>query len=164
MAENIALTITGAALGLIQGDSSVTSLNRANTIEVISLSHAVRANFERATGLATGRRYYEPIEFRKRLDKSTPRLREALVRNDSVSGTFKWFRPNPNGDGTTQHFLTVTFGGGRITSAVMRLPDTLNPATATLAPYEDVTLVFNTIEWSWLPGGITALDEWNASR
>ncbi|MES3033305.1 MAG: type VI secretion system tube protein TssD [Gemmatimonadota bacterium] len=164
MATNISLTITGAALGQILGDSSVTTLERANTIEVTSLSHGLRANFERATGLATGRRYYEPIEFRKNLDRSTPRLREALIRNDTMSGTFRWFRPNPNGDGTTQHFLTITFGGGRITSAEMKLPDTLDPDSATLPAYEIVTLVFNSITWDWLPGGISANDEWNASR
>ena len=164
MAETISLTITGAAIGLIQGDSTVTSMSRANSIEVLSLTHALRASFERGTGLATGRRFYEPIEFRKRLDKSTPLLRRALVQNDSVSGTFRWFRPNPNGNGTTQHFLTVAFSGGRITSAVMKLPDTLDPGTANLAPYEDVTLVFNSIQWDWLPDSISAQDDWNASR
>jgi type VI secretion system secreted protein Hcp len=162
MAENIHLTLTGAALGAIQGDSTVSSLGRENTIEIVSFTHALRGQFERASGRATGRRFYEPITFTKRLDRSTPRLRDALIRNDPLSGTFKWFRPSPTGDGTTQQFLTITFSDARITSAVMRLPNTLDAATAPLPPLEDVSLVFNAIEWEWTPGGISVSDEWEA--
>jgi type VI secretion system secreted protein Hcp len=162
MAENIHLTLTSHVQGVIEGDSTLTSLGRANTIEIVSFTHALRGRFERSSGLASGRRYYEPISFTKRLDKSTPKLREALTRNETLSGRFEWFRPNPSGDGSTQQFLTITFSGARLTAVVMRLADTLIPATAGLPPLEDVSMVFNTIEWQWIPGGIVAQDAWES--
>jgi type VI protein secretion system component Hcp len=46
----------------------------------------------------------------------------------------------------------------------MHLPDTTRADTMSLPPYEEVDLVFTTIEWDWKPGGVVASDEWIASR
>jgi type VI secretion system secreted protein Hcp len=163
MAETISLTLSGARQGNIAGDNTQTSLSRANTIEVLSFTQSLRSAFDRASGRATGRRFYEPIAFTKQIDKSTPLLRSALITNEAVSGTFRWFRPDPSGNGTTQHFLTITFSGARLTTAKLVLPDTLTPDTANLPPMEVVEMVFDTIEWTYLIGNITMNDTWDSS-
>ena len=157
MAESISLTLSANGTN-IPGDSSVSSLDRANTIEVVSLEQELFRPFDRATLQPTGRRVYAPIKFSKRLDRSTPLLRKALVQNEIVAGNFRWFRPNPVGDGTSERFFTITFTEGRITRCTLRLPDTLNAATANLAPLEDIEMTFGTLVWTWSSGGVEFTD------
>ena len=163
MADTISLRLTGRSDALIPGDNSQTTLERANTIEVLSFSQASRITFSRATGLATGRRFHDPIVFTKRIDRATPRLREALIRNETVNGAFRWFRPNPSGDGTTEQFFTITFSGGRITGTTALLPNTLDAASAALPPMEEIQMIFNGIVWTHHSGGIETTDSWTST-
>lgn len=160
MAESISLTLSANGTN-IPGDSLVTSLDRANTLEVLSLDQNVSRAFDRATLQATGRRIYAPLRFTKRLDRATPLLRKALINNEVVTGNFRWFRPNPSGDGSTQHFMTLRFTQGRITKCVLRLPDTLSADTSTLPPMEDIEMTAGTWTWTWVPGSIEFEDTVN---
>ncbi len=73
-----------------------------------------------------------------------------------VDATFKFFRPNPTGDGTTEQFYTVAFKKGRIASIKQVVPDTIVPASSTEPPLEEVTFVFHTIGWTYTNGGVDA--------
>lgn len=162
MAQTIALTLTSNGDD-VPGDSTVTSMSRADTIEVLSLEQALSKTFDRATLLATGRRIYTPLKFTKRLDRSTPLLRQALVENRVVAGAFRWYRPNPDASGTTEQFFTLAFTAGRITKCTLRLPDTLDPALVLLPPLEDVELTFSTITWTWTSGSVEFEDSLSTS-
>ena len=162
MADTIALTLTANGDD-IEGDSPITSMDRADTIEVLSLEQQLSTAFDRATLQATGRRIYAPIRFTKRLDRATPLLRQALVQNQVVAGSFRWFRPNPGGTGTLQHCLTLDFTEGRITKCVLRLPDTLDATAAALPLLEEVELTFTTITWTWVPSGTAFEDTWGSN-
>ena len=96
------------------------------------------------------------------LDKSTPLLSKALTRNEVIEGIFKFFRPNPTGDGTTQHFFTIEIKGGRVASQRQWVPDTITPASSTEPPLEEVSFVFHDIVWTYEDGGVTHQDTWNA--
>lgn len=161
MADSIALKLTSNGTE-IPGDNPNTSLERANTIEVLSFSQPSRRAFEHATGRATARRYYEPITFTKRIDRASPLLRKALTENALVTAKFMWYRRNPNGDGTTQKFFTLAVADGRISSADARLMNTLDPALAGLPPLEEIQLTFNKISWTFEIGGISHQDDWEA--
>ncbi len=162
MADNISLTLSANGTN-IPGDSLVTSLERANTLEVLSLEQNVSRAFDRATLLATGRRVYAPIRFTKRLDRATPLLRKALINNEVIEGNFRWFRPSPAADGSTQHFMTLSFTQGRITKCVLRLPDTLGADTATLPALEEIEMTAGTWTWTWVPGSIEFQDTVNVA-
>lgn len=142
----------------IQGEPTLVTLGRANSIECIYFEDAVATSRQAGTGLATGRRTYEPIVFRKRIDKSTPLLAKSLANNEVVTGAFRFFRPNPVGDGTTEQFFTVEFGGGRIASIKRIAPIKLEPATMNQPVYEEVSIVFQTITWTYVNGGVTFTD------
>lgn len=153
MAESISLTLTSNGSD-IPGDNTQSSLDRADTIEVLSLEQPMFVNFDRSTYRPSSRRVYAPIKFSKRMDRATPLLRQALNHNETVSGSFRWFRPNPAGDGTIEHFFTLAFSGGRITRCTLTLPDVMQVDTASLPPLETVELVFETVTWTWEPSGI----------
>ena len=107
---------------------------------------------------------HAPIRIVKRIDKSSPLIAKALVENQVIEGAFKFFRPNPNGDGTTEQFYTVTIKQGRIASLNQYVPDTIVPATSTEPPLEEVAFVFHTISWTYTNGGVTHEDSWSANR
>jgi len=86
----------------IKGQSTQTSLNREGSIECLYFEQSIKTARESGSGMATGRRQYEPLLIRKRIDKSSPLISKSLCNNEVIEGTFKFFRPNPTGDGTTE--------------------------------------------------------------
>lgn len=159
MAETVHLSLKANGTD-IQGESSQTSLGRENTIECVYFEDAVRTAREKGSGMATGRRTYEPLTIRKRIDKSSPLLAKALCDNEKIEGTFKFFRPNPAGDGTTEQFFTVEIFDGRIASIKRIVPDTIDPASSSEPPLEEVAFVFHTIRWCYEPDGVEHQDSW----
>lgn len=147
----------------VNGESTVTSLGRENSIECMDLEHEVTSARDAASGLAVGRRQYSPLKIRKRIDKASPLIMKAMTKNEAIEGKFKFFRPNPAGDGTTEHFFTIEITGGRIHSHKFFLPDTDEPGSSTLAPMEEVYFVFHQITWTYEPTGATHTDSWSAN-
>lgn len=144
----------------IQGDSEQTSLGRENSIECLSFADSVRTARELGSGMATGRRAYEPIVVTKRIDRSSPLLAKALCNNEVIEGTFKFYRPSPTGDGTTEQFFTVHVGEARIAHIKRVNPDVFDPARANLPPSEEIGFVFHTIRWTYEPDGVEHEDHW----
>jgi type VI secretion system secreted protein Hcp len=163
MAETVHLYLKANGTD-IKGASSQESLGRKDSIECVYYEQAVKTARESGSGMATGRRQYEPLLFRKRIDKSSPLLAKALVENARIDAKFKFFRPNPNGDGTTEQFYTVEIKQGRLASQKQIVPDTIVPATSTEPPLEEVSIVFHTISWTYTNGGITHEDTWDQNR
>jgi type VI secretion system secreted protein Hcp len=163
MAETVHLYLKASGAD-IKGDSTQTSLGREGSIECVYYEQAVKTAREAGSGMATGRRQYEPLLIRKRIDKSSPLLCKALVENQVIEAKFKFFRPNPTGDGTTEQFYTVEIKQGRIASQKQIVPDTIVPATATDPALEEITFVFHTISWTYTNGGVTHEDTWSANR
>ena len=144
----------------IDGQPSQTSLGRADSIECLSFESSVITARERGSGMATGRRQHNPLLIRKRIDKSTPLISKALCNNEVIEGVFKFFRPNPAGDGTTQQFFTIEIAEGRVASQKYWSPNTIEPASTQEPPQEEVSFVFHTITWTYVDGGVTHSDNW----
>ncbi len=148
----------------IKGESTQTSLGREGSIECVVYDQGVQTAREAATGMVTGRRQYAPLRIVKRIDKASPLLMKALTSNEKIDGVFKFFRPNPAGDGTTEQFYTVEVKEGHIASVKQFVLDTLDPSQCGKAPLEEVTLVFKTIKWTYMNGGVTHEDSWAGNK
>jgi type VI secretion system secreted protein Hcp len=144
----------------IQGDSSTTSLGRENSIECVYLETGVETAREKGTGMATGRRVHKPLKIRKRIDKATPLIAKALCNNEVIEAVFKFFRPNPAGDGTTEQFYTISIAEGRVAGITQVSPDSTDPAASTSPEIEEVSFVFHTITWAYVPSGAEHVDNW----
>ena len=55
----------------------------------------------------------QSVKILKRIDKSSPQLANALCANQVIDATFKFFRPNPTGDGTIVEDTTSIYRGDR---------------------------------------------------
>ena len=111
--------------------------------------------------MATGRRTHGPIVIRKRIDRATPLLAKALVQNEVEAGTFRFYRTGD--DGTEQHFFTIDFQQGRVSSQTTYSSDNVAAAgVAGSSPFmEEVRFVYRRISWTYEPGGITFEDSWS---
>ena len=135
------------------------------SIACVSLNSPARVVIDQRTGFATGKRFYDGISIRKTIDSATPLLAKALTNNEVIEGEFRFFRPNPSGDGTTEHFFTIELQGGRVAALEQVSPDGYSNESGQpppVAPFDDVTFVFQTITWRYEPTGIEHTDTWNA--
>lgn len=138
------------------GESTQVSLGREGSIECLS--------FEQSAVGGDKNRQYSPVKCVKRVDKSSPILIKALVERKPLDAQFKFFRPNPTGDGTTQQFFTIELKQARITSYRIIVPDTFNPATSNTPPLEEILLTFSAASWTYTDGNITFSDGMGATQ
>ncbi len=165
MAETIHLKLKLEKQGEVKGESSQESLGRKDTIECIYYEHAVTTAREANTNVLSGRRQHAPILIRKHIDKSSPMLLQGLTTNEKVSeGVFKFYRPNPTGDGTTEQYYTVSIKNANIASVRQISPDTKDKNEVHSAPLEEVTFVFQDIEWRHETGKTSAADSWKEGK
>jgi type VI secretion system secreted protein Hcp len=160
MAGFVYLKLKGAKQGDIKGSSAEHTLEREDSIECTSFSLPIVSPRDRATGLASGRRYYEPIRFVKNFDKATPCIASAIVMNEMIErAEFKFFDVV---NGTEALIYTILAENGAISAHRQFVSDTLDPASASRPPQEEVSLVFKSITGTWADGPVSWHDTWGA--
>src|SRR5512145_359627 len=122
----------------IKGESTQTSLGREGSIECIFYEQGVTSAREAGTNMVTGRRQFTPLKIVKRIDRSSPLLVKALANNEKIDAVFKFYRPNPSGDGTTEQFYSVELKEGNISQVKQTVPTTIDPHTSGAPPQEEV--------------------------
>ena len=156
MTVHLTLTANGEA---VEGESTQTTLDRENTIECFSFEYGVQSASEAFSGAPSGDRNYEPIRIVKRIDKSTPLLWKALCQNESIEAAFKFFRPNPTGDGTIEHFYTVEITGARVAAVDLSSPDAMIGSNE--PPTEAISFVFNNLTQTYETTGAAHQDNFS---
>jgi type VI secretion system secreted protein Hcp len=162
-AETVHLTLTGVTQGWIQGESIQTSLGRQNTIEAVGYTHMLVTEPNPDTGIAGKVRDHFPVTILKRIDKSSPRLFKAWCTHEELEGIFKFYRPNPNGDGTTEQFYIVVLRGAFISGIRQEVLNCLEPATSNLPPVERISFTYGDIRETWVSDSFTYGDEWHTN-
>ncbi len=148
----------------IKGESTQESLGRKDSIECVAYDEGVKSARESGTGMLTGRRQYDPLKIVKRIDSASPLIFKALTSNERIDAVFKFFRPNPTGDGTTEQFYTVEIKNGNVASVHDIVHNTLDKTLVDHPPLEEVAFVFQDIKWTYMKGGITHEDKWKDSK
>ncbi len=156
-AETVHLYLTANGV-VIQGDSSQVSLGRENSIECVEFTHAIQASIDPRSGLTTSERTFAPIVIRKRIDRSTPLLYKAMANREDIRAMFKFFRPNPTGDGTTEQFYTIQLRECRISRIQEFVPDCIDPTSSNYPPQEDVEFVYRYVVRTYVPTGVSFED------
>jgi type VI secretion system secreted protein Hcp len=159
MAKNIYLELTANGVA-VEGEPGSPPVSRENDIECLSLQWGVALSLAAGSTTATGRRKYAPIVIRKRIDKATPAIVQALVGNESITGVFRFFRPDAGG--VDEHFFTIEIHEARVSSVKHVSPETFNPATSDLPEIDEVSFVFERIVWSYVTLGIEFEDRLGA--
>jgi type VI secretion system secreted protein Hcp len=159
MALNAYLNLKGQKSGDIKG--SVTQKGREGKIMVIAVSHEIVSPRDPASGLPTGKRMHKPMVITKELDKASPLLYNVLVNNENITEwQLQFWQPSATG-AEKQHF-TIKLTNANIASIAMRLPNNKHPDLMKFETYEEIAFTYQKIEWTWMDGGITAEDNWEA--
>lgn len=164
MALNAYLKLKGQKSGEIKG--SVTQKGREGKIMVIAASHDLMSPRDPASGLPTGKRMHKPFVITKELDKSSPLLYRVFATNENLAEwELQFWTPALHaaaGAGSeTQHY-TVKLINANIASIDFRMDNNKHLDLMKFAEYEEVAFTYQTIEWTWNDGGITARDDWEA--
>ena len=161
MALNAYLKMKGQKSGQVKG--SVTQKGRADTIMVVAYSHEVVSPRDAASGLPTGKRMHKPITITKEIDKASPILYNILVNNELITEfELDFWRPSPSGSGAEVHFYTVKLTNASICQMHEYMLDNKVPENMKFPPMETVSFTYQKIEWTWVDGGVTANDDWEA--
>ena len=159
MALNAYLKLKGEKQGAING--SVTQKGRENKIMVIAVSHEILSPRDPASGLPTGKRMHKPFVITKELDKASPLLYNVLVNNENITEwELQFWQPSATG-AEKQHY-TVKLTNANIAAIHFRMLNNKNPELTRYAEYEELAFTYQKIEWTWMDGGITAMDDWES--
>jgi type VI secretion system secreted protein Hcp len=159
MALNAYLTTEGEKQGKIKG--SVTQKGREDSIMVIAVKHEVESPRDAASGLPTGKRQHKPFVITKELDKSSPLLMNALCNNENLKAWELQFW-QPSATGVEKQHYTVKLTNANIAFIRLIMLNNKDPLLTRYAEYEEVAFTYQKIEWIWVDGGITALDDWES--
>ena len=160
-AETFFMKLTGKLQGDIEGD--VVQRGKEGSIQVLTMTHEIVSLRDAASGLPTGKRQHKPIVVRIPVDKSFPKLYQALVTNESLSSVeIKSFDApsGRSGAAAQKHAWTLT-----LTNASIAGISSLTQAGAKPNDKDqllEVSFTYQKIEWTWVNGGITATDDWEA--
>ncbi len=113
-------------------------------IDVTAVSHEIVSPRDAASGLPTGKRQHKPITITTEWGASTPLFINALVSNENLTSVLIGLLRNGN------QVATI-----KLTNANVAQYDQ-HGGSVTFA------LTYQKIEWTWVDGGITAQDDWEA--
>jgi len=111
---------------------------------VTAVSHEIVSPRDPASGLPTGKRQHKPISITMEWGATTPLLLNALVNNENLTSVLI---------GLLRNGQTVA---------------TIKLTNASAAQYDEhgdtvtVAFTYQKIEWTWVDGGVTAEDDWEA--
>ena len=126
-------------------------------IALLEVRHTIVSPRDTATGLASGKRRHAPVTVVKEVDRTSPRLMAALVRN-AVHPLWK-----------LEFFATDRFGRRAVAYTVeLRhvhvVEVALTTADSTGLPREAVSSVYEAITWTWAEGRQSASDDWTVAQ
>ena len=154
------LKLRGQHQGEIIG--SVTERGKEHTIAVIAVNHAIVSPRDPASGLPTGKRMHSPLVIVTHIDRATPQLYNSAVTNENLP-TVELDYWKTALDGTQSIYFKIELTNANISSIKQtNLNSQDDPSVNQYGEYEEIAFTYQKITWTWVDGGITAEDDWEA--
>ncbi|AOJ73472.1 MULTISPECIES: Hcp family type VI secretion system effector [Burkholderia] len=155
------LTLEGQTQGNIEG--SVDIQGHEGKILIQAVEHTIEIPKSPQTGLPTGKRIHGPMTLTKEIDKSSPKLSQALASGEQMkSVALEFYRILK--EGKEEHYYTVKLENAILTSIRSWTPNCLVLDNKQLGHMEDVSFTYEKITWTYVPDGIEAEDSWRAPK
>jgi len=154
------MKITGNTQGEIAGPCEKQGMQGA--IEIFSFDHLVQIPRSEDTGLPVWPRLHSNIKVSKEIDKSTPKLYQALCTGELLQEVdFAWIHGTDIG--SEEKYYTVRIEQALITGIRPWAPNRLDPDNTVYRYLEEVLFAYEKITWTWVPDGIEYVDYWTKS-
>lgn len=155
------LSLTGKNQGKIEGSCDIKG--REGTILVYALDHNIEIPRDTHSGLPTGKRIHLPMTVTKEVDKSSPKLYQALTSGEQLSDVLlDFYRISPTG--TEEKYFTTKLQNAIIVAMSPYYPETFVSSNEPYKHMEKVSFTYEKVIWTWHPDGIEAEDSWKAPR
>lgn len=136
--------------------------SREDTSDVFEIEHHLHQPVDPTTGVATGVRVHSPMRIVKVVDKATPGFHKALCTGQNLkSVVLDFYRIDP-GSRSEVKYYTITLTNARIVDVQPYMPMSFVPTNESYRHMEQVSFVYEKIEWSWLPDSAVEMDQWRA--
>jgi type VI secretion system secreted protein Hcp len=135
---------------------------REATSDIFEIEHHVHQPVEPTTGQASGVRVHSPMRVVKLIDKATPGFHKALCTGQNLKEVvLDAYRIDPD---TRQEkkYYTITMRNARIVDMRPYMPMSFLPQNETYRHMEQVSFVYESIEWNWLPDSVVEQDKWRS--
>jgi type VI secretion system secreted protein Hcp len=133
-----------AADGTVSVVGAKQGLFSTTPITITGVSHEIVSPRDPASGLPTGKRQHKPFTITKQLDKTTPLFLNALVNNENL----------------TSVLIGLLRNGQQV--ATIKLTNASIAGYTANGENEHWSFTYQKIEWTWLDGGISTTDDWEA--
>lgn len=133
VSQSMNVSVTGQKQG---------SFGRA--IPVIAVSHEIVSPRDAASGLPTGKRQHKPISVTVQFGPATPKFVNALVTNENLTSV-----------------LIGLLRNGKL-AATIKLTNASVSHFVQTDQNVQFEMTYQKITWTWVAGGITAEDDWEA--
>ena len=155
------LSITGNTQGKIEGSCAIEG--HAGTILVQAELNDVKIPRSPQTGLPSGKRVHEPFTITKELDKSSPKIFQALTTGEQLSEVLlEYFRISTAGK--EELYYTIKLENAIVVSVHKWVPNCLDKSKEAYGHMEDVSFSYEKVTWSFSIDGIEADDSWLAPK
>ena len=125
-----------------------------NRIECLTFEDSVVSPRDAASGLPTGKRQYDPIKITKRIDKASPLMHKVISNNEILDIKVSFYRII---NSEAVEFYTVTLEDAKLVGIKTSPVQMANGKTEI---HEEYSFVFDQIEWVYVNGGISHMDDW----
>jgi type VI secretion system secreted protein Hcp len=145
------MTINGQNQGNIEGSSQ--RRERQQMINLFDFDHAVSLPFQSHRNLANGSVVHQPVVVTKEIDKSTPKLYQALVEKETLlQVVLEWYRFD--GKGEENVYFKIQLENAHIAKIAPWTPGLSGQEhNEHLRFMERISFFYETIAWSWGPDG-----------
>jgi len=155
------MNVEGTAQGAIEGSCEMEG--RENTILVYAMNHDIHIPRDPQTGLASGKRVHGPLTVVKEVDKSSPKLYQALCTGENLTTVnLKYYRISP--DGTEEHYFTTTLENAIVVEMKPYMPVAFLAENEPYRHMEELSLTYRKVKWTWEVDGIEAEDDWTVPK
>ncbi|WP_395691167.1 type VI secretion system tube protein TssD [Nocardioides sp.] len=141
---------TGQEQGVIKSD--LATKGKEGQYAISSVRHAITKPVDTQSGQASGRQQHEPLQFVTNVSSAVPKLINAMTDNETLTScTFNFWRTT-SGGAQENYFRVVLTNASVVSYHLNGRPGGQDTTTFELA--------YQTIEWTYVKGGVTAQDDW----
>ena len=134
----------------------VTLPGRVDSIECFAFSMGGSVAYDPLSGIV-GKRTYDLVTVRKQVDHTSPLLLRGMALGQAVEAEFDFYRVAQIG--REERFYSVRLRNANILAYRMAVADTADPETSSYPQYEEIQIVFRSIEVFHEPSGTGFQDD-----
>lgn len=155
------LYLDGETQGKIDGSCTIQGHEKAILVQMVDCTIEIPKNPQ--TGLPSGKRKHLGMKITKDIDKSSPKIMQALCAGEHMKTVdLKFYRITK--DGKEEEYYKITLTNAIIVDTRVWVPNCLEETSKPMGQMEDVTFTYEKITWTWVPDGIEAEDSWEVPK